>query len=354
MRIIIKSIAFGLSLTTGLFSLQASGQQFEMPPAQVQVAEAEERLMSPVIDVTGTVISLNDSRIATEVEGRLTAVANVGEYVNTGDVIASIDDRLLSVALRQARAALKRLEADMVFRTQQVARFEDLAARDNASKARLQEVIAQREVVAQDIEDAKARLERAEGDFARAQIRAPFPGTVVERLANTGEYLNIGANVVRLVDTTNLEVAIPAPIAVMPYIKEGATVPVKSGDARHDLSIRTVVPVGDMVSRMVEVRLSASNAGWIIGTPVTVSLPRAEARRGIAVPRDAVVLKGGDMYFFKITSDNVAERVSADLRNAIGLWVPVSEGVDVGDKVVIRGAERLQPGQSVMVMEPSR
>lgn len=352
MRKTIVSKAFGLALLAGLGTAPATSQQQEMPPAQVQVAAAEIRLMAPQIDVSGTVISLNDSRIATEVEGRLKNIANVGEYVNEGDVIATIDDRLLSVALRQATAALKRLEADMVFREEEVKRFQDLASRDNASQSRLQEVIAQREMVAQDIEDARARVDRAEGDLARAQIRAPFPGTVVERLANNGEYLNIGANVVRLVDTTNLEVVIPAPIAVMPFLKAGASVDVAAADAAHSLPIRTVVPVGDMVSRMVEVRLTASDAGWIIGTPVKVSLPRAEARTGLAVPRDAVVLKGGAMYFFKVNGNNIAERVEADLRNAIGLWVPVEGDVSEGDKVVIRGAERLQPGQSVQIMEP--
>lgn len=340
--------ALSLIVTSAVF-----GQQ-QMPPAQVQVAMAEERVMAPLIDVSGTVISLNDSRIATEVEGKLTMIANVGTFVEAGDVVAAIDDRLLSVALRQARAALKRLEADMVFRTEEVNRFQDLAARNNASQSRLQEVIAQRAMIEQDIENARARVERAEGDLALAQIRAPFPGTVVERLANAGEYLNVGANVVRLVDTKNLEVTIPAPIAVLPFLNQGSEVLVRSGETTHSLPIRTVVPVGDMVSRMVEVRLAASDAGWIIGTPVTVSLPRANSRTAIAVPRDAVVLKGGAMFFFKVNGDNVAERVNADLRNAIGLWVPVDEGVAAGERVVIRGAERLQPGQSVVVMPAAR
>lgn len=352
MRKITISKALGLALLAGLSTAPASSQQQEMPPAQVQVATAETRLMAPQIDVTGTVISLNNSRIATEVEGRLTSIANVGKHVEEGDVIATIDDRLLSVALRQATAALKRLEADMVFREEEVKRFQDLASRDNASQSRLQEVIAQREMVAQDIEDARARVDRAQGDLDRAQIRAPFPGTIVERLANNGEYLNIGANVVRLVDTTHLEVVIPAPIAVMPFLRQGAAVEVTAAAGSHSLPIRTVVPVGDMVSRMVEVRLEASDAGWIIGTPVKVSLPKAEARTSLAVPRDAVVLKSGSMYFFKVTDNNIAERVPADLRNAIGLWVPVDGGVEEGDRVVIRGAERLQPGQAVQIMEP--
>lgn len=334
-------------------SFTANAQPQEMPPAQVEVVLAEERLMAPLIDVTGTVISLNDSQIATEVEGVLTQVANVGAAVAEGDVIAAIDSRLLDIAVRRATATLKRLEADMVFRNQDVERFQDLAARDNASRSRLQEVLAQRAMLEQDIAEARASVEQAQGNKNRAQIRAPFSGIVAARLANKGEYLQVGANIVRLVDTENTEIAMPAPITIMPFLTVGEMVTVSLGDTTALLPIRTVVPVGDIVSRMVEVRLSASSLNWVIGTAVKVSLPRDTARISIAVPRDAVVLKGGTMYVFKITNDMKAERISADLRNAIGLWVPVADGVAIGDRIVIRGAERLNPGQAVVIAAPN-
>lgn len=241
----------------------------------------------------------------------------------------------------------------MVFRRQDVERFEDLAARDNASKSRLQEVIAQRDMLAQDIADARARLEQAEGDKTRAQIRAPFSGTVAARLANKGEYVRIGDNVVRLVDTENIEVAMPAPINIIPYLQSGAEVTVSNNNAISTLPIRAVVPVGDMVSRMVEVRLTADKTDWVTGMPVKVSLPRGNTTTSIAVPRDAVVLKGGAMYIFKVNDDMTAERIPADLDDAVGLWVPVSNGIKAGDRIVIRGAERLNPGQSVILSSPN-
>ncbi|WP_262695936.1 efflux RND transporter periplasmic adaptor subunit [Kordiimonas aquimaris] len=332
----------------------ANAQPPEMPPAQVEVALAEERIMAPLMDVTGTVVSLNDSQIAAEVEGVLTSIANVGAQVEQGDIIATIDSRLLDIALRRATAALARLEADMVFRRQDVERFQDLAARDNASRSRLQEVIAQRDMIEQDIADARARVEQTQGDKNRAQIRAPFSGTIAARIANKGEYVRIGANVVRLVDTKNIEVAMPAPISIMPYLMVGNSVDVSTGEQITSLPIRTVVPVGDNVSRMVEVRLSAASSGWVTGMPVKVSLPRGEAHTSIAVPRDAVVLKSGAMYVYKVTDNMTAERVNTDLRNAIGLWVPVTSGVSAGDRIVIRGAERLNPGQSVVISQPGR
>lgn len=331
---------------TGASAFQGAPQ---MPPAQVETVLAEERLLAPQMDVSGTVISLNDSNISAEVEGALVWSADVGTNVKQGDVIAQIDDRLLAVAFDRAAANLKRLQADMVFRDQEVARFEELAARDNASRARLQEVVARREMLRHEITDAEATLERARGDLERTKIRAPFAGHVVARLANKGEYLSVGEEVVRFVDTENMEVAIPAPIAIAQYLKTGSNVTVTDARGMHSLPIRTVVPVGDSVSRMVEVRLSADAADWVVGTPVKVSLPKGVAFRSVAVPRDALVLKGSSVYLFKIDDDMKAQQVSADINATVGLWVSLKQGVQAGDQIVIRGAERLQPGQSVVV-----
>lgn len=348
MRIFLPNLMKILTLPM-LVMATASAQDF--PPAQVEVAAAENRVMAPMMSVSGTVVSLNDSQIATEVEGILTTVAPVGSNVSEGDVIATIDSRLLDIALRRANAALKRLEADLVFRNQDVERFRDLANRDNASKSRLQEVIAQRDMVEQDVLDARAQLEQAQGDKNRAQIRAPFSGTVVARLANKGEYLNVGATVLRLVDTRDIEVALPAPLTIIPFLKTGMTVDVEVAGLNLQLPIRTVVLVGDQISRMVEVRLDAAQTNLITGTPATVQLPRGETVEGVAVPRDAVVLKSGSMFVFRVNDDMTAERVPVDVRQAVGLWVPVPTGIAAGDKIVVRGAERLQPGQSVALAQ---
>jgi multidrug efflux pump subunit AcrA (membrane-fusion protein) len=114
------------------------------------------------------------------------------------------------------------------------------------------------------------------------------------------------------------------------------------------LPIRTVVPVGDAVSRMVEVRLSPTAGDWIVSTPVKVSLPKGPAVTAVAVPRDAIIIKGGSVFLYKVGANNMAERVEADVRATVGLWVALGGGVAPGDKVIVRGGERLQPGQPIV------
>ncbi len=324
---------------------------FTMPPARVEVATAETREMAPSVDVSGTVVSLNDSRIASEVEGVLVWLADVGDAVDAGDVIARIDPRLIRVEVARAEANVARLESDYQYRQRQLERTEELAAKNSASKTLLDEALAQRDQAQHSLADARAALERARGDLERTEIRAAFAGHVVQRLASVGEFINVGEDVVRLVDTHRIEISLPASIALSQFIEPGIRVPVRSGDVQREHRVRTVVPVGDAVSRMVEVRLDVAEGEWLVGTPVQVSLPSDSPVSTVAVPRDALVERGGRAYVYKVTEDNTAEQVAIDIDAIVGLWVGVAEGIAAGEQVIVRGAERLSPGQAVEIID---
>lgn len=324
---------------------------FTLPPARVEVAMAELREMAPSIDVSGTVVSLNDSRIASEVEGVLVWLADVGDAVDKGDVIARIDPRLIRIEVTRAEANVARLASDYQYRQRQLERTEELAAKNSASKTLLDEALAQRDQAQHSLTDARAALERARGDLARTEIRAAFAGHVVDRLASVGEFINVGEDVVRLVDTHRIEISLPASIALSNFVKPDIRVPVRSGDIVREHRVRTVVPVGDAVSRMVEVRLEVNEGEWLVGTPVQVSLPSDAPVTAVAVPRDALVERGGRAYVYKVSEENTAEQVAIDISAVVGLWVGVADGIAAGEQVIVRGAERLSPGQAVEIID---
>ena len=320
------------------------------PPAKVQVAVAELRNMAPQVEASGTVISLNDSRIAAEIQGVLTWLADVGDAVDKGAVIARIEPRLMRVGLKRAQANVARFEANLRYREQQLKRAEDLAARNNASANLLDESRANRDQALHQLNDGRAQLERAEGDLDRTEVRAAFAGHVTERLASVGEYVDVGEDVLRLVDTHRIEITLPAPIALTAFIRPGLEVAVRSNGVERRHIVRAVVPVGDAVSRMVEIRLSASEGDWLVGTPVQVSLPSDTPVTAVAVPRDALVERGGQSFVYKVTEEGTAEQVTANIQSIVGLWVGIANGVEPGDQVIVRGAERLAPGQAVEII----
>jgi RND family efflux transporter MFP subunit len=324
---------------------------FTFPPARVEVAMAELREMAPSVDVSGTVVSLNDSRIASEVEGVLNWLADVGDAVEKGDVIARIDPRLIRVEVARAEANVARFASDHQYRQRQLERTEELAAKNSASKTLLDEALAQRDQAQHSLADARAALERARGDLARTEIRAAFAGHIVERLASVGEFINVGEDVVRLVDTHRIEISLPASITLSNFVEPDMRVPVRSGDIVREHRVRTVVPVGDAVSRMVEVRLEVTEGEWLVGTPVQVSLPSDAPVSAVAVPRDALVERGGRAYVYKVSDENTAEQIAIDINSVVGLWVGVADGIAAGEQVIVRGAERLSPGQAVEIID---
>ena len=156
------------------------------PPARVEVASAVTREMAPMVELPGTVVSLNDSRIAAEVEGVVAWLAEVGTAVDAGDVVARIDPELNRIALSRATANHARLQADFEYREKQLERAEELATKNSISKTLLDEARAQRAQAEHALADAQAALEFARSNLRRTEIRAAFSGHVSERFASVG------------------------------------------------------------------------------------------------------------------------------------------------------------------------
>lgn len=323
------------------------------PPAPVQVGYALEQSMAPHTWVPGTVMSRNTAAIASEVSGQLNWVADVGERVEAGQAVARVNDRSLQLQLKNDEATIKRLEAQLKYLDQQVERTRRLTEQQVAPANDLEEVESQREATRQELVQAKVGLERTEYELDRTRVKAPFSGEVVRRLQQPGSYSGVGEEIVWLVDTGNVEARVQAPLTVAPYLSEGMKVAVRSGDVETGGEIRQIVPVGDERSRMFELRISLSDQAWIVGSPVRVAVPNANSRRVIAVPRDALILRQGGIHLFKVLEDGTAEKISVETGVGYESLIEVRGSVVAGDKVVVRGGERLQPGQTVVVSSGS-
>ncbi len=328
------------------------------PAVVVQVAEAIETEMSAVLWVPGTVVSRNDARIAAEIAGRLTWVAEVGDEVARGDVVARIDDRALELALREAETRIRRLEVNLRYLERQEARLLALEAEQIAARNQLDEIASRREMAGQELDEARLARDQVRDRLERTEVRAPFPGQVVERRQQLGEYTSVGAAVVRLVDVRHTEVRAQAPLAVAAHLERGMTVAIKD-EARQMMSpVRAVIPVGDERSRTFEARVElpavAGATPWVVGTAVRVALPESGTRRAVSVPRDALILRQGGVYVLRVAAGGTVERVDVETGIGDGSRIEVrgvrpSSAIAAGDRVVVRGGERLRPGQAVTV-----
>ena len=346
-----RNAHFGLLLGALLVLGSATHAQEGMPPAMVRVANVTVQALAPVTMVPGTVASRYDARLAAEVQGRLVTVADVGTRVSQGDPVATIEDTMLKLRHEELLAEVARAEARARFLEAEERRFAALAESNLAAATQLEQTRADRDVARSEMRVARSRLAQNDDQLARTTIRAPFDGVVVERLMTPGERVDDGQNVVRLVDQSNLEIIARAPLDYYPYVREGLRLDIRSGNNHSQAVIRTVVALGDESTHQFELRLDLEPGQFPVGQTLRVSVPMAEVREVLAVPRDALVLRPEGITVFVIDANDQAQQVSVVTGIGAGDQIEVNGALSEGDRVVIRGNERLRPGQSVMVAE---
>ncbi len=338
---IIKILFWSLVLASASVRAEAP------PPTPVTTTAAITTEIAPVIWMPGTVIARHDARIAAEVAGRLTEVRDVGDHVQAGDVIARIDSQTFELLRREASAAVDQIESRLAFNERELVRLRRLEEQNNAARNRLDEVESLRNQARDELRAARVRVELAQDRINKARLRAPFNGVITNRFKPAGERVDAGDEILRLVNTEDLEIQLSVPQSSIYHLKMGDKLIVRDTHTDVTATIRALVPVGDDRSRLYELRLSLPQTAWAAGHLVRVAVPVDAVRQVTAVPRDALVIRTDGTAVYRINEQSMAERLVVTTGIAGGDLIEVQGDVKPGDQIVIRGNERLRPGQAV-------
>ncbi|MBV8977177.1 MAG: efflux RND transporter periplasmic adaptor subunit [Alphaproteobacteria bacterium] len=349
-------VALGVAFMVASRPPQAVAQQAPPPappPPSVGVSTARLVKMAPKVSLPGTVVSRSDSQLASEVEGRIAWVAEVGTAVKQGDVVARIDNKLASLQLQSDKSNAARLAAQLRYDREQAARMDNLFNQSAIAKSTRDQALSTKDMDSAALAQAEASFKKSQYQFSHSDIRAPFSGRVVARLINAGEYATPGKPVVRLVDTQSLEVSVQSPIDTARNVAEGTQLAVELQGKSVPARVRAIVPVGDIASRTIEVRLALPAGAGLVGDAAKVFMPSDLPRDVVAVPRDALVLREESTYVFKVDRKDKAQRVAVETGAEEGAMVEIKGAVTPGDRVIVRGAERLEAGQKVKAVRAS-
>jgi len=318
--------------------------------APVVVADVSERMMAPTVMVAGSVVSRLDAAVAAEMTGRLVWVAEVGDRVEQGAKLAQVDDTQRKLEVEESRAGLAQVKARLTFFEKELKRLSSLAKQNNAARTMLEQTESDRDVARADLAAARVRVKLAQDRVARSVLRAPFSGTVAQRLLQLGEWAESGTEVMRLVNTDRVEVRAMVPLSSLKFVAKGAQLRVLSDGDVHHATVRSLVPVGDLQSRLMDLRLDLDGNPWPAGQGVKIAVPTAQAVKVLTVHHDAIVLRRSGAYLYRVTAESSAERVNVMLGVASGDYIQVIGELAVGEQVVTVGNERMRPGQQVRVM----
>ncbi|HJO72572.1 MAG: efflux RND transporter periplasmic adaptor subunit [Rhodospirillales bacterium] len=345
-------------------ALPATAQNSFATP--VGVDEVRREPLSQTVPVIGRLVARQAGVVAARARGPVAEIRiDVGDKVDKGAIIAVLvadrlhwERQLRAAQVAEAEAALTTAKTETALKTQELKRMEGLRKSSAFTQARyddaLQEVAKARSAAAE-VEasraQARANLKLAEIDLRYAKIRAPFPGVVSMRHTEVGSYLNVGDPVITLIDDQRLEIEADVPAERISGLEAGAVVSFRiDGSSLLRATVRAVIPEENPMTRTRAVRFTPNFGGrrakLATNQSATLHLPVGTARTVMTVHKDAILNRADKTVVFVVAGEKAQMR-PVRLGDAVGGRFEVLSGLDNGDLVVVRGNERLRPGQKI-------
>jgi RND family efflux transporter MFP subunit len=242
--------------------------------------------------LTGTTAARRVSQVSASGSGLLVDLkVREGDYVQAGQVIASLDRRDAALRIAQAEAGLKAAQVQLAGAAREVARLERLAKDQAVPQADLDRLTSSRDAAAAGVEVAQAGLNLARKMAGDADVRAPFAGLVTQRLKAEGEWISTmpPAPLVLLAEVDPLELKVEVPAALLPRIAVGDTLTVDlvSLARKQQATITRVVPEISSRTRAFTVYAELPNTDRTLAPGLFAEVRLGRAGGGRAAPETA-------------------------------------------------------------------
>lgn len=291
---------------------------------------------------------------------------NVGDEVQAGDAIASIDSDVFLAEAERLEAALARAEATLSNATNQLQRQQFLTDQGHQSPAALDRYTAAQREADADVKASRAALNRAMLDLDYATLRAPFTGVVTATYVDNFENVREKQAVVRLLDSSRIEMVINIPenlIRFIPAVRNievifdafpDRVLPATVKEIGKEASSTTrTYPVTLIMDQPEDVRILPGMAGRATGEADEAAL-RTVGAGGLRVPPSAVFddLEAKKTFVWVVdAAANTVSRREVRIGALSDDGVTVIEGLSVGDMVVTAGVHYLRDGQKVKLLQ---
>lgn len=329
-------------------------KQLQFP---VEVAPVEARRVDYRVDAVGSVEAFEVVQVTARVAGAVEQVRfSEGQKVAKEQVLVEIEPERFRLAVEASRATLAKAqaaqaeaEASLKRREGAVTQNPGLIPGEELETWRTRVNTAQAEVA-----QARSALQLAELNLHDALVRAPVGGAIQTRTVQTGQYVQPGATLATLVrrDPLLLRFQVPEQDAVGLRTGIGVTFAVRDSQRRYSARISHVAESADLSSRMVAVTAQIDDPErdqLRAGAFAQVSVAVGESVQAPVVPQIAVRPSERGFLAFVVNEGVARERIlTLGMRTAEGL-VEIRSGLQVGEALVVRGAEALYDGATVKV-----
>ncbi len=289
--------------------------------------------------VSGVVDQVTQIRGA---DGRLRNLQD-GDAVQRGAILARLRSTEFRDQVSDAEATLRQAQADYE-------RASQLYENRSVSKADYDAAYARYTA-------SRAKQSQAHLSLRDAYLRSPIDGVILKRSVEVGSLAGPSAPAFTVADTRRVKVVFGVPDVIVADLRLGGplTIQAEAIPGRTMTGrITRISPSADPSSRVFEVEAAIPNPDgrMKVGMLATLRLGNREAGHSIFIPLAAIVRPAGDSsgYAVYVVQDTIARLRRVALGDVIGNSIAVRDGLEGGERVILRGATIVADGQAVRVI----
>ena len=338
----------------------------EAPPPEVFVVTASEQPYQPERTFTARIDSRSDVNITAQVSGKLTAVHfREGDTVEAGAPLFDIDPAPYEAALARAKAEHGRAKATLAEAKSNFSRANKLVDKGYISDSEYDTLKARQQEAEAAEQSARAARESAQVDLSYTHIEAPQAGRVGRSIASVGDVVSPGfGTLTTLVGGNDMQAVFQIPERLLTEaamsdnqpkpseIEVGLELP-NGSEYPYTGNIVYVSNRVDSNTGTVEVRAAMPNPRDLLrpGMFVQAHVRLKQSLSGLMIPQAALQVDQQGTYVFTVNTNNLVLRNNLMTGDRFGENVLVTEGLVAGEKVILRGIQKVRPGSEVQVSD---
>jgi membrane fusion protein (multidrug efflux system) len=335
------------------------------PPPEVVVAEVVQKDVPIYIELVGSTLGSEDVEIRARVEGYLVSINfTEGSFVRKGQLLYKLDPKPFEVAIDQAKANLATAQAALEKTDNDVARYKPLFARQAVSKQELDNALSAQEAARAQVDAYKAAVAQAQLDLGYTNITSPVDGVIGTTQTKVGSLVSRGVTLLNVVSQLN-PILFRCAIAEAEYLRIARRAQKSGKPADKQANVELILADGtifphkgrlDAVERAVDPTTGTLTGQFVFPNPERLLRPGqyGKARFAIDVKEDAVLVpqlavqeRQGLYSVMVVKPDATVEQRTVKAGERVGnLWI-IDSGVKPGEKVIVEGIQRVQPGMQV-------
>lgn len=363
-----KNLLFtSLLISSGLLWQSCGSNEQKGTPTQqgemavpVSTAVVQKEIVSGTRNYPANVVPLQETEIRAEVTGYITNIyVSDGSYVNKGQRLYEIDRVRYQAAVDQAKANLEIAKANLERVQKDLQRYQTLSDQDAIAKQTLDYAFTDVNNQKAQVQAAEAALTTARTNLQRSVIIAPFSGSVGISQVRNGALVSAGTTLLNTISSTN-PIAVEFPISEKDIteftkLQTGSTnteiyVTLPDG-TKYDSpgKISTIDRAVDSQTGTLKVRASFTNSNNLLraGMNATLNVQSRSVTEELVIPYKAIFEQLGTFNVYTVNDSSKVELKQVVLGNKIGEKVVVTQGLEIGQKIVVDGTTTLRPGAKI-------